>query len=132
MGVVIDPFTSQDTYLHIPRDDCAPYSVGVNQHIPVWEYPKVPHADNLSVFKRDCLWGNCSLCGAHALLVRKSGIDKLLAVMDHEPALPLDWIFGRLPGALAWKPHVAMSTFGPGHPNLPSACDKKILLSTIG
>jgi len=45
--------------------------------------------------------------GFHALLVKRSAMNALVANMESNPTVPLDWLTGQYKNAIAWKPGVA-------------------------
>lgn len=67
------------------------------------------------VFKPKDIWdgaqgAQCShYYGAQALLVQKPTLTEVVEHMDNHKVLPMDWVQGSLPRALAWRPGVARS-----------------------
>lgn len=73
--------------------------------------------------------------GFHAILVRKSAMHELVQNMENNPTVPLDWITGQYPNAIAWKPGISRN---PEETNtagklmvLPTYCKRNILQSTL-
>lgn len=73
--------------------------------------------------------------GFHAILVRKSAMRELVQNMENNPTVPLDWITGQYPNAIAWKPGISRN---PEETNtagklmvLPTYCKRNILQSTL-
>eukprot|EP00746_Dinoflagellata_sp_MGD_P155480 gnl/MRDRNA2_/MRDRNA2_85401_c0_seq5.p1 gnl/MRDRNA2_/MRDRNA2_85401_c0~~gnl/MRDRNA2_/MRDRNA2_85401_c0_seq5.p1 ORF type:complete len:344 (+),score=89.05 gnl/MRDRNA2_/MRDRNA2_85401_c0_seq5:72-1103(+) len=73
--------------------------------------------------------------GYHAILVRKSAMDKIVANMEDNPTVPLDWLTGQYPNAIAWSPGIASNPeemhSGGKKFKLPSYCKKEVMRSSL-
>jgi hypothetical protein len=73
--------------------------------------------------------------GFHAILVKKSAMKQIVANMEDNPTVPLDWLTGQYKNAIAWSPGVASNpeeTHSDGKRiRLPSYCKKEVLRSTL-
>merc|ERR1719265_298491 len=68
--------------------------------------------------------------GAQALLMQKPTLPEVVEHMETHKVLPMDWIQGALPRALAWRPQIARSPIQKFN-KLPEFCSKKVHKSTI-
>lgn len=132
--VVVDPINSQvdyETHNRLEGGNCDAYTAGHHHGRPIWQIPRADsNASGQRVDARSCLVGNCSFCGAQALLVKKSSLRRIVSIMERIPALPMDWLPRHVPNAIAWKPQVAMNSVGLNR-SAPSFCSGNVLVSTI-
>merc|ERR550514_1296800 len=68
--------------------------------------------------------------GAQALLMQKPTLSSVVENMETHKTLPMDWIQGDLPRALAWRPQIARSPIQKFN-KLPDFCSNKIRTSSI-
>merc|ERR1719265_3048777 len=68
--------------------------------------------------------------GAQALLMQKPTLTEVVDHMDTHKVLPMDWVQGDLPRALAWRPQIARSPIQKFN-KLPEFCSNKIRTSSI-
>lgn len=126
--VVVDPMNIQVDFVYQGRlkgGMCDRYETGRHRGRPVWRVPQVKAGQY-----GPCLFEECSFCGAQALLVRTASIKRLVAVMEAQPAVPMDWLPRHVPGSLAWRPEVALNPRGSGR-GPPEVCGMQAESSSI-
>jgi hypothetical protein len=83
------------------------------------------------IFKPGIGGADCSrYFGAQALLMQKDTLSSVVDHMESHKTLPMDWVQGELPRALAWRPQIARSPIQKFN-KLPDFCSKKVHTSSI-